>query len=195
MGSSSLDNVSRPVIELVTTTRTYVLCPASLDSPPPVSAAAAPGPSLYGKPLYLFGWPFPVPHLDGAVMSSPDREGDDEHAVAISQSEAQAAAQKLLSTVDAEPVRAPRARARRAPRAAPALDPHRTHTRALAAPPRPPPPSAPSVRRVARHVRHRAAQREEHTALPRDAARGQHAVVAAAPAAPRDADGDCDCER
>ena len=100
MGSSTLDKVTRPVVELVTTTRTYVLCPASIESPPPVPAAAATGPSLYGKPLYLFGWPFPVPHLEGAVMSHPDNGGDDEHAVAVSQSEAQEAAQLLFSSSD-----------------------------------------------------------------------------------------------
>jgi hypothetical protein len=70
MGPSSDAQVSRPVIELVTTQRTYLLCPASVEVPPAVSIAAAAGPSLYGKPLYLCGWPFPVPHLDGAVMSS-----------------------------------------------------------------------------------------------------------------------------
>ena len=104
MGSSTLDRVTRPVIELVTTTRTYVLCPASIEVPPPVPAAAATGPSLYGKPLYLFGWPFPVPHLEGAVMSLPDSGGDDEHAVAVSQSEAQDAAQQLFSAADTKGV-------------------------------------------------------------------------------------------
>ena len=99
------DVIKRPVLELVTAARTYLLCPASAEFPPPVSMAAASGPSLYGKPLYLFGWPFPVPHLEGAVMSSPDGEGDDEHAIQASHEEANAVSAKLLNTSDEAPVR------------------------------------------------------------------------------------------
>ena len=110
------EQATRPVLELITQARTFVLCPATADFPPPVTMAAASGPSVYGKPLYLFGWPFPVPPLEGAVMVSPHGDGDDEHAVAASMEESNAAAARLLTTKDAAPVRL---RARASPRCAP----------------------------------------------------------------------------
>lgn len=101
MGAVQVEaQAGRPVLELVTSVRTYTLCPAWVECPAPVSTAAAAGPSLYGKPLYLFGWPFPVPHLDGAVMSGAENGGDaepDPHALAFSDNEAAAAAQKMFS--------------------------------------------------------------------------------------------------
>jgi hypothetical protein len=45
MGASTLDSATRPVIELVTQTRTYTLCPAYVELPQPVTAAAASAPS------------------------------------------------------------------------------------------------------------------------------------------------------
>jgi hypothetical protein len=100
-GSSTLEQVHRPVLEIVTNLRTFILCPATGDCPPPVSTAVATRPSLYGKPLYLFGWPFPVPFLDGAVMGASEEDvPDDEHSLAISTNEAQAAAQKLFNNSD-----------------------------------------------------------------------------------------------
>jgi hypothetical protein len=94
----------RPVIELATAARTYVLCPASIDMPAPVSMAAASVPSIYGKPLFLFGWPFPVPPLEGAVIANIHGDGDDEHAIAASNEESTEAARRLLQTTDAAPV-------------------------------------------------------------------------------------------
>ena len=90
----------------VTATRTFVLCPASVDVPPPVGTAAASAPSIYGKPLYLFGWPFPVPHLEGAVMSSPDEDApEDEHALEASRAEADGAMQRLFESDGRQEVR------------------------------------------------------------------------------------------
>ena len=108
MGGSAQDSASRPVIELVTQTRTYTLCPAYVELPQPVTAAAASAPSIYGKPLYLFGWPFPVPHLEGAVMMSNDDEGvEDEHTMELSRQDAEAAVRRLLdSDRDPQVVRA-----------------------------------------------------------------------------------------
>jgi hypothetical protein len=54
---------TRPVVELTTRGRTYVLCPQTIAMPPPMTTAAAVAAS-YAKPLYLFGWPFPVPSID-----------------------------------------------------------------------------------------------------------------------------------
>ena len=54
----------RPVIELVTSTRTYVLAPASIVMPQPMTTSMAISGELVHKPLYLFGWPFPVPPMD-----------------------------------------------------------------------------------------------------------------------------------
>ena len=106
MGSPAVSGILRPVIELVTATRTYVLCPASVDVPPPVGTAAASAPSIYGKPLYLFGWPFPVPHLEGAVMSSPDEDApEDEHALEASRAEADGAMQRLFESDGRQEVR------------------------------------------------------------------------------------------
>lgn len=44
--------------------RVFVLAPATIVMPPPMTMAMALGPAATGKPLYLFGWPFPVPALD-----------------------------------------------------------------------------------------------------------------------------------
>jgi hypothetical protein len=64
LGSKPVENATaRPVVELVTAGRTYVLAPATVVLPPPLTAAQATSISS-GKPLYLFGWPFPVPPLD-----------------------------------------------------------------------------------------------------------------------------------
>ncbi len=107
MGNNSgVQKVTRPVVELVTSNRTYALCPCSGEAPPVVNMAAATGPSIYGKPLYLFGWPFPVPALEGAVMSSGDGEDADEDEVALAGSDAEAAeaAQALLATSTAAQV-------------------------------------------------------------------------------------------
>jgi hypothetical protein len=92
----------KPVLELVTSNRVYTLCPCTGESPGPVPMAAAAGPSIYGKPLYLFGWPFPVPQLEGAVMSSGDAEDgeEDEAALAMSDTEAMQAANAMLSASD-----------------------------------------------------------------------------------------------
>ena len=54
----------RPVLELVTSGRVFVLSPATIIMPPPMTTSMSLGPSATGKPLYLFGWPFPVPPLD-----------------------------------------------------------------------------------------------------------------------------------
>jgi hypothetical protein len=105
-GSAPASSSLRPVIELVTVGRTYVLCPASVDVPPPVNTATASAPSIYGKPLYLFGWAFPVPHLEGAVMSSVDEDGqEDEHALEQSRAESDAAAARLFESDGKQEVR------------------------------------------------------------------------------------------
>lgn len=69
-GSSA---VTRPVVELVTPGRTYNLAPATIHMPAPMTTSAALANAAGSKPLYLFGWPFPVPAMDG---------GDDEAEVA-----------------------------------------------------------------------------------------------------------------
>ena len=99
MGASNANQVQRPVLELVTQSRTYTLCPAYVELPAAVTQQAAAMPSIYGKPLYLFGWPFPVPHLEGAVMMSADEEGvEDEHTMELSRMDAEAASQRLLES-------------------------------------------------------------------------------------------------
>lgn len=60
--------LSRHVVELVTSRevgRVYNLAPATIAMPPPMTAAAALANAAGSKPLYLFGWPFPVPAIDG----------------------------------------------------------------------------------------------------------------------------------
>jgi hypothetical protein len=105
-GNETASHALRPVIELVTASRVYVLCPASVDVPPPVNTVTASAPSIYGKPLYLFGWAFPVPHLEGAVMSSVDEEGhEDEHALEQSRAEADAASSQLFQSDGKQEVR------------------------------------------------------------------------------------------
>lgn len=106
MGTSSIQRTTKPVVELVTSNRVFALCPCTGEAPPAVNMAAATGPSVYGKPLYLFGWPFPVPHLDGAVVSTMDGEDaeDDEVALAGSDAEAAEAAQALLNSATASQV-------------------------------------------------------------------------------------------
>jgi hypothetical protein len=119
VGKASLDRTTRPVLELVTSNRVFTLCPAAVDLPGPMTMAAATGPSVYGKPLYLFGWPFPVPPLEGAVMSSGDEQDDpDDAAVAASDAESMEAAQALLDKADGDEVRCVR-RARRVVRPCP----------------------------------------------------------------------------
>jgi len=49
------DDAQKPVLELVTSNRVYTLCPCTGESPGIVPMATAAGPSMYGKPLYLFG--------------------------------------------------------------------------------------------------------------------------------------------
>ena len=68
------DGFPRPVLELVTSGRVFVLSPATIIMPPPMTTSMSLGPSATGKPLYLFGWPFPVPPLD---------EEDDEVGVVV----------------------------------------------------------------------------------------------------------------
>jgi hypothetical protein len=70
-GASS--SVMRNVVELVTPGRVYHLAPATIHMPAPMTTSAALANSAGSKPLYLFGWPFPVPAMDG---------GDDEAEVA-----------------------------------------------------------------------------------------------------------------
>ena len=84
----------KPVLELVTSTRTYTLCPCSSECPSPISMAASVGVSFYGKPLYLFGWPFPIPHLNGAVIPTEDDvdESSPELREAIEESDKEASA-------------------------------------------------------------------------------------------------------
>lgn len=53
----------RSVIELVMAGRTYVLCPASIGIPAVILTSQV-ATMCKAKPLYLFGWPFPVPPLD-----------------------------------------------------------------------------------------------------------------------------------
>lgn len=67
-----------PIVELKTKLRTYVLAPATIIMPLPMSTSASLGRAASGKPLYLFGWPFPVPPLDPT---------DDEEDVAMAVSE------------------------------------------------------------------------------------------------------------
>jgi len=54
----------RPVIELVTSGRTFVLAAASILMPKPMTTSMAISGEVLHKPLYLFGWPFPVPPMD-----------------------------------------------------------------------------------------------------------------------------------
>jgi hypothetical protein len=63
-GSSASSATAHPIVELVTAGRTYVLAPARIQMPPPMTTSMAVGPAACGRPLYLFGWPFPVPSLD-----------------------------------------------------------------------------------------------------------------------------------
>jgi hypothetical protein len=102
MGSSRTPTSSepKPVLELVTSTRTYTLCPCSAECPAPISMAASVGVSFYGKPLYLFGWPFPIPHLNGAVIPSEDDSDETSaelrEAIEESDKEASASARAML---------------------------------------------------------------------------------------------------
>lgn len=114
-GTGSNGGTARPVLELVTSSRVYTLCPCTGESPGSVSMlAATSGPSVYGKPLYLFGWPFPVPELEGAVMSSgEDGDEEDDRALAESDAEAIRAANAMLMAQDAGSVSAPEHRLRR----------------------------------------------------------------------------------
>lgn len=64
---------ARNVVELVTPGRIYNLAPATIAMPSPMTTSAALANAAGSKPLYLFGWPFPVPAMDG---------GDDEAEVA-----------------------------------------------------------------------------------------------------------------
>lgn len=105
MGKSTLDRVARPVLELVTSNRVYTLCPATVDMPAPMNVASAVGPSMYGKPLYLFGWPFPVPPLEGAVVSPSDVSDDEDvEALKASDEEAQKAANAMLAAAEGDAV-------------------------------------------------------------------------------------------
>lgn len=63
-GSTTVSGSMHPVVELVTAGRTFVLAPARIQMPPPMTTSMALGPNSCGRPLYLFGWPFPVPSLD-----------------------------------------------------------------------------------------------------------------------------------
>ena len=196
MGASTLDSASRPVIELVTQTRTYTLCPAYVELPQPVTAAAASAPSIYGKPLYLFGWPFPVPHLEGAVMMSSEEDGtEDEHTMELSRLDAEAAVRKLLdSEKDPQCVRvglrgAQRAGACACPPSPSHPPPPRTTTHCTP----PPPPLLPTgggQPPLALPLQQCAQDGEGHAPVPRDSPGGLHGHPAAAPAAARHGAGD-----
>jgi hypothetical protein len=59
--------MTRGVVELVTARevgRVYNLAPATIQMPAPMTSAAALANAAGSKPLYLFGWPFPVPAID-----------------------------------------------------------------------------------------------------------------------------------
>ena len=58
------EGTPRPVIELVTSNRTFVLAAASIVMPQPMTTSMAVNATVPQKPLYLFGWPFPVPPMD-----------------------------------------------------------------------------------------------------------------------------------
>jgi hypothetical protein len=58
------EGTPRPVIELVTSSRTFVLSAATIVMPQPMTTSMAVGADVITKPLYLFGWPFPVPPMD-----------------------------------------------------------------------------------------------------------------------------------
>ena len=60
--------LTRNVVELVTARevgRVFNLAPATIQMPAPMTSAAALANTAGSKPLYLFGWPFPVPSIDG----------------------------------------------------------------------------------------------------------------------------------
>lgn len=117
--SSSSNAPTYDVLELVTSNRIYTLCPGTGACPPFVSNAAAVGISKYGRPLYLFGWPFPVPDLEGAVttkaaqmaasgnpppgyVDGTDASEDDEVALEMSNKEALQVANDLLNNTSPE---------------------------------------------------------------------------------------------